>query len=552
MRKSTRIFKRYLATFLVVLMSIESFAAVVGDNDGAAFITKAEFDSMKNDFQSQLDRYNSSIDNKIDGAIASYISGIKIAKESRKSLICKDWENYTMINGILGNDLAFPDFNANIALVKMQQNRANYTGDDVIHGLPYGDPRLNSWTKLLWCRASLKYTNTRNLNRLCLVENVILKNDNTIDDTKITWAGIANRVRETWTCSGIADYSLNVGQPFSPVSSDPSGMRNDRNNLFIFCTPLNLYLNGYVSSYLDTDNPLWFPTVLWVQDDDYKYPWGTPHWTAISVIPTVDYEPGPTGSSIDYKHIGSWQGDNEWEVSVKNCVNYVRPAQRSTKSVADWFSDVPSTAFEGAWAGAEVGVGHQAANGEYSQNITAWKQYEPVNWTNKTNQTTANNHKIPTLGLLPTTYKANQIYQYYDDLKDDEGNLVPNQKLNNGMPLCLVEEGEVVSWDAVFSKCQVDGYTTEQEVKLVLSYGPFENGTNVNNANNYVNIDGFITGSTFPITTDKKCKIKFTADRKGYVYIKWYPNLTSNTDIDDRGWEVTLDIENCNTYVSSK
>ncbi|MBP3200655.1 MAG: hypothetical protein J6M39_03310 [Lachnospiraceae bacterium] len=43
MRKSTRIVKRVLALFLVVLMSIESFCAVVGDNDGSAFITKAEF-----------------------------------------------------------------------------------------------------------------------------------------------------------------------------------------------------------------------------------------------------------------------------------------------------------------------------------------------------------------------------------------------------------------------------------------------------------------------------------------------------------------------------
>ena len=65
-----------------MLISIDTFAALVGDNDGAAFITKAEFDSMKTDFQSQLDRYNSSIDNKIDGSIASYLSGIKIAKKS--------------------------------------------------------------------------------------------------------------------------------------------------------------------------------------------------------------------------------------------------------------------------------------------------------------------------------------------------------------------------------------------------------------------------------------------------------------------------------------
>ena len=70
MKRSTRIVKKLLALFLVVLMSIESLGAVVSDNDGSAFITKAEFDSLKNDFQSQIDQYNTSIDAKIDGAIA--------------------------------------------------------------------------------------------------------------------------------------------------------------------------------------------------------------------------------------------------------------------------------------------------------------------------------------------------------------------------------------------------------------------------------------------------------------------------------------------------
>ena len=88
MKRSSSFIKRKIALFLVLLLSIESFAAVVGDNDGAAFITKAEFDSLKNDFQSQLDRYNSSLDNKIDGAIASYLSGIKInAKKNITPLI---------------------------------------------------------------------------------------------------------------------------------------------------------------------------------------------------------------------------------------------------------------------------------------------------------------------------------------------------------------------------------------------------------------------------------------------------------------------------------
>ena len=62
---------------------------MVGDNDGAAFITKAEFESLKNDFQTQINRYNSSLDNKIDGAIATYLAGVKVGKTTTLQLDSK-------------------------------------------------------------------------------------------------------------------------------------------------------------------------------------------------------------------------------------------------------------------------------------------------------------------------------------------------------------------------------------------------------------------------------------------------------------------------------
>lgn len=76
-----KIIKSIFTIALGIIVSMNSFAAVVADNDGSAFITKSEFDSLKNDFQSKLDSYNSSIDSKIDNAIASYLQGIKVAKE---------------------------------------------------------------------------------------------------------------------------------------------------------------------------------------------------------------------------------------------------------------------------------------------------------------------------------------------------------------------------------------------------------------------------------------------------------------------------------------
>lgn len=70
-----------IACILIVSMIVNSFAAVVSDNDGSAFITKAEFDSLKNNFQTQINQYNISIDNKIDIAIAAYLAGIKISNK---------------------------------------------------------------------------------------------------------------------------------------------------------------------------------------------------------------------------------------------------------------------------------------------------------------------------------------------------------------------------------------------------------------------------------------------------------------------------------------
>ena len=66
--------------FFVFILNKHISAAVVSDNDGSAFITKAEFDSLKNEFQSQLNQYNTQIDSKIDMAIAAYLSGVTVGR----------------------------------------------------------------------------------------------------------------------------------------------------------------------------------------------------------------------------------------------------------------------------------------------------------------------------------------------------------------------------------------------------------------------------------------------------------------------------------------
>ena len=68
-------------------MSINSLAAIVSDNDGSAFVTKAEFEAMKDDFAEQVVNYNTSIDGKIDGAIAAYLAGIANNRKNVKTLL---------------------------------------------------------------------------------------------------------------------------------------------------------------------------------------------------------------------------------------------------------------------------------------------------------------------------------------------------------------------------------------------------------------------------------------------------------------------------------
>lgn len=79
--------KRKLAWLLIVLISIESPAAAVSDNDGSSFITSAEFDSMKNVFQTQINNYMANIDNKLDTAINEYINGIRQDTDKIENII---------------------------------------------------------------------------------------------------------------------------------------------------------------------------------------------------------------------------------------------------------------------------------------------------------------------------------------------------------------------------------------------------------------------------------------------------------------------------------
>ena len=86
MKKEIRLIKNFIVSALIMVLSINCYASIIGDNDGTAFITKREFEALKENFREQITNYNNSIDGKIDGAIANYLSGINLSIPERINL----------------------------------------------------------------------------------------------------------------------------------------------------------------------------------------------------------------------------------------------------------------------------------------------------------------------------------------------------------------------------------------------------------------------------------------------------------------------------------
>ena len=553
MRKSTRIVKRLLALFLVVLMSIESIGAVVSDNDGSAFITKAEFDSLKNNFQSQIDQYNVSIDSKIDGAIASYLAGINVAKKTNKSILIKDWTTgYTMMNGIIGNDYTvYPNIDGNASLINAQKNSS--CADNVVA------QNFNQDGKIVACWFSFKYSNNHNTNKRVLVSNVDVSTSG-INTDNMTWAGIALNANETWSVSSIQDW---VNQ------KDPGYMNNANAQKLILCTFLNFDCpsNGIISSYTDTSNRLWCPTVRWAYQDNPPYfsynNWGAGNIRATSALPSIEYKKDSSGNIYAYQHLGNYKANTAWEVTIKDSTNVVNNSVVTTnvdnRRTNSWCTLITNKS--GYWHGNEVGYPGSSSwatgrtpftNGVL---LIAFRTQQEIDWTDNKSDGTTNAKKIPVLGLIPTAQVAQNIYQY-DRLLDEEGNDIQRIKMQQGIPLFQVKTDEIVEWEPKFINIKV-GTTNFTDVAILLSYSPFTDYMNVTDTSEYVKFDGKNKGDFFT-TTNGTGKIKFEAEKDGIVYGKFIPLKLAGTDLDwatingSTYWEATLDIKNCSTYVSTK
>ncbi len=193
-----KMYKKALCLIFAFLLSIESFAAVVSDNDGSAFVTKAEFEALKKDFTKQIDNYNQSIDGKIDGAISSYLAGLSTKQKTnerfpvaagQKLLICNSRYVDDMDFGKVGIDWSFlldlchrsVPGNNNAGHIGMQR-----TGTNAYEGFIYNE-KTNKF---------LYYGNKLRIDTKCVYTMLRpitagLANRTTFTDFKLRWGGNA-------------------------------------------------------------------------------------------------------------------------------------------------------------------------------------------------------------------------------------------------------------------------------------------------------------------------------------------------------------------------
>lgn len=209
-----------IVSILIILFTISfvvSYAAIMSDNDGSAFVSKSEFEALKNNFDSQVEQYNLSISNKIDGAIAAYLAGLKLSTEqvieNSKSILTYPLDIYNQ-EWTYTHD----SWDSQTGTTKWWSPSISWNAHYYSCGGTYGSTGTNSrqvadYYKLIFDR----FTNNKNrinnfynvesyetVNNTCIIDGT-LKNYNILNDYNcLIW------VRESWNSWTAGKYGIGV------------------------------------------------------------------------------------------------------------------------------------------------------------------------------------------------------------------------------------------------------------------------------------------------------------------------------------------------------
>ena len=520
MKKYKKKLKKVLALLIAMLLCFNNFAAVVSDNDGSAFISKAEFDSLKNNFQSQLNEFNTSIDNKIDEAIASYLSGIKIELSQTVYTVLSDWKNITMRNYELKNEYAVPETNLVYSYYGAGHSDSLFNQYPSAYGLAFVGQGSGGKTKI----------------KAVSLRNKTGKQDYYNDTTKneFYWDGYITDYEEKIS---IAKLVYDNSRDLASVSS------NLKLNIYD-AAKLSTIENAYFSSTKEFWNTKWKPLA--------RFTWNGISGDARSA------DPSPTNSG-GYFYWGSNYDNSKkenlyeltWHDLDENIINpawskcFYKFSDNTIKSNAAVSSMTINKSGTFLKLSGEGTIPSQSNNSSYgwdSAQGRGWQKafieghYNPTginaqvyDWTR--GATSGGKYDIPTLGGLGPI-KSSKIFLQKKDFtfnfnkKEYEKTATT---MSQGYPILYATKDTKVTWECVFNEIDgSDAVKENGEVKIILSYGEF--GDESTSKGGYVQEDGTKGTDEYAFTTkDQKCKMTWTMQVDGWIYAKWFPAaLTSS------------------------
>ena len=510
MKKSTRIVKRTLALFLVVLMSINTFGAVVSDNDGSAFITKAEFDSMKNDFQSQIDKYNTSIDSKIDGAIAAYLSGIMVAKVSTENVIFKDWKSVSSVNYVFENIYQPLDLSC---IWENKKWISSWNGSDT------------AYRSCFWHYAFLRLGRAASKKQQINVVDAGTEG-NTITKAYVKWVGRALDYQDSMK---VTLGNQTIGN-YANVSSEWIWSYNN----FFMCNIGKVSCPGFVANLDDAADTIWTPSVYSTCSNPAAY-CVTPTTLSESLSTDIVLGEDSSNNTLEFTHIihyGQFTSiicaDNDW----RNTLN------ASGQLKATNFTLVES---KGQWAALNGKTGMNWCEIRNAKNIGT--SYIGAYGSNTLDQ------NIPTIGLLNKSFESDEIYQFDEkvNVSIGTGNVELNPlSLSQGFCLLGAEKDARITWKPRFTNLFDDSKAAiDTKINIQFSTKPFSGTTTSSDAIVKVSVNGSALTDIATVEANNDLNIEWTMPQSGFIYITWWPE---DSTIKSANWSIDLDLANCNTY----
>ncbi|MBR3288708.1 MAG: hypothetical protein IKI71_02975 [Lachnospiraceae bacterium] len=530
MNKALKTLYKRISVLLILILPLNSFAAIVSDNDGSAFITKAEFDSLKNNFQSQIDQYNTSIDSKIDGAIASYLAGIRTSSIENMNILTNDWTEISCFNGIWEPTFQYP----NVSII--------YAGGFA------NDFSWSNWNKkftmAFWRRYKYDRTNT-NVNKS--YRPLVTGNKETSQTTDMVWNGIANYYVES--LESTLAFQTQGGADLAGIEA------KGETKTLRFMNPCVYTKTGYLGDAFKSDTS--------ILSASFKYKTSSKdYWNEITLSnktasnnAIVELKTDKDDITKTYNHIIQLKADEEWPVSNELFTKTFRKYSKNTLKTSAWLNQTTKSGYNKMLVG--HGQNYQSAGYYQNHYQESFFYYTNLTWSD----TDDKNEILLSVGMLASDQKASSIYQFEKDKKYQFGKKTYDIKkphLHEGFPLFYATKGTKCTWAPYFKKGKkkndsgawVDDGTTK--VRLQLSVGPFKDKMTA--ADNSQIIKLKVNNSKEEVET-AICKeedyttLKFELPKDGIVYAKW---VQDDDSYESNKWIKTIDLEKCNIWSYEK